>query len=47
MALIHATGNRAMRGVWLSLAARDALAATLLSATQAGEATRAGMATRT
>jgi MFS family permease len=45
--LIHATGNRAMPGVWLSLAAGIALAAALLSAPQAGEATLAGAARRT
>ena len=45
--LIHATGNRAMPGAWLSIAAGVALVATLLSAAQAGEATRAGVVTRT
>ena len=45
--LIHATGNRAMPGAWLSLAAGVALVATLASAAQAGEATRAGVVTRT
>ena len=45
--LIHATGNRAMPGAWLSIAAGVALVAALLSAAQAGEATRAGVVTRT
>ncbi|HEY4447323.1 MAG TPA: MFS transporter [Steroidobacteraceae bacterium] len=45
--LIHATGNRAMPGAWLSIAAGVALLATLASAAQAGEATRAGVVTRT
>jgi MFS family permease len=45
--LIHATGNRAMPGAWLSLAAAIALVATLASAAQAGVTTEAGVATRT
>jgi MFS family permease len=45
--LIHATGNRAMPGAWLSLAAGVALVATLASAAQAGVTREAGVATRT
>jgi MFS family permease len=45
--LIHATGNRAMPGAWLSLAAGVALVATLAGAAQAGVTREAGVATRT
>jgi hypothetical protein len=38
--LIHATGNRAMPGAWLSVAATIALGATLIGGEQARAATR-------
>jgi MFS family permease len=45
--LIHATGNRAMPGAWLSIAAGVALVAALAGADQAAVARGAGVATRT
>jgi hypothetical protein len=45
--LIHATGNRAMPGAWLSVAAAIALVATLLSAAQAARRRAPPVVTRT
>jgi hypothetical protein len=39
--LIHATGNRAMPGVWLSLAAAIALSAVLIVTARTGSMTNA------